>query len=199
MARPPRPTVNRRKTTAPVRLDHAGAAPVVETVEKADSAAVDPGVGEQVVAELETLLRDQPNVTEEGLEQIMRDCREAIEQASLEPSLSFPDRGEWVATIDGLIQSGLIEQENGDALVRQFDTALGSLQDPKVQRAMELAKRIERDGDAKAREWLASQEKADQAEQAERQRATEDTRGMPPQRTSITGSRSRRLRGPPGG
>lgn len=199
MARPPRRAVNRKTPMAPVRLDQGGTASSGgEAVEKkAESPAVDPAVEEQVVAEIEALLRGQPNMTDEGLEHIMRDCREAIAQASLEPSLSLPERSEWIATIDALIQSGALEQDSGDALVRQFDTALGPMHDPKVQRAMELAKRIERDGEAKAREWLASQEKADQAEQADRQQAAESTRNMPPQRGAITNSRSRRLRGPP--
>lgn len=201
MARPPRRTVNRKAPTTPVRLDQPGVVSSgnEDAVRQAESPANDPALGDKVAAEIETLLRDQPNMTDEGLEQIMRDCREAIEQVSLEPSLKLPERGEWIATVDALIQSGALEQDSGDALIRQFDTAMEPMQDPKVQRAMELAKRIERDGEDKAREWLASQEKADREEQADRQRAEEDIRNMPPQRGSITGSRSRRLRGPPTG
>lgn len=201
MPRPPRRTVNRKAPTTPVRLDQAGVVSSgnEDAVREVESQAPDPAIGEQVASEIENLLRDQPNMTDEGLEQIMRDCREAIEQVSLEPSLNLPERGEWVATVDALIQSGALEQNSGDALIRQFDTAMEPMQDPKVQRAMELAKRIERDGEDKAREWLATQEKADQAEQADRQRAEEDIRNMPPQRGSIVGSRSRRLRGPPTG
>lgn len=153
-------------------------------------------MGEQVATEIQALLSDLPDMTEDGLESIMQECRAAIERASLEPSLSLPERGEWVSLIDDLIQSGGLEQDSGDALVRQFDEALQPLQDQQVQRALELAQRIERDGETKAREWLASQE---QDEQTDRQQVVQSDRAVLPEHTSTTGSRSRRLRGPPAG
>lgn len=197
MARPPRRTVSRNKQPTPsVRLDQAGTASVEASEDQVQSSPEAPAPGEQVVAEIEALLRDQPNMSEDGLEHLMRECREAVDRASLEPSLNLPERGEWVATVDALIQSGALEQDSGDALVRQFDEAMAPMQDPKVQRAFELAQRIERDGEAKAREWLANQEEADEAE---RQQASENDRDVLPQPASITRSRSRRLRGPPSG
>lgn len=195
MARPTRRAVNRKHPVSPVRLDQVGQAPDVASAEDHDHEADQP-MGEQVATEIQALLSDLPDMTEDGLESIMQECRAAIERASLEPSLSLPERGEWVSLIDDLIQSGGLEQDSGDALVRQFDEALQPLQDQQVQRALELAQRIERDGETKAREWLASQE---QDEQTDRQQVVQSDRAVLPEHTSTTGSRSRRLRGPPAG
>ncbi|QCO68607.1 hypothetical protein E5843_14030 [Luteimonas yindakuii] len=152
---------------------------------------------EQKLAEFEAMLQAQPGMTEAGLELVMQGCRDALDNVSLEPALGVPQRNEWIASIDALIEQGALDQASGDALVRQIDAAVAPLESPDVQRALELAGRIQRDGQAQAREWLESQSDNEASDDLARVRTNEAAVDSHPLRESITRSRSRRLRGPP--
>ena len=152
---------------------------------------------EQKLAEFEAMLQAQPGMTEEGLELVLQGCRDALDNVSLQPELGVPQRNEWIASIDALIQQGALDQASGDALVRQIDAAVAPLESPDVQRALELAERIQRDGQAQAREWLETQSDQEAGEALAQVRSNEAAVDSHPMRESITRSRSRRLRGPP--
>lgn len=152
---------------------------------------------EQKLAEFEAMLQAQPGMTEEGLELVLQGCRDALDNVSLQPALGVPQRNEWIASIDALIQQGALDQASGDALVRQIDAAVAPLESPDVQRALELAGRIQRDGQAQAREWLETQSDQEASDDLAQVRSNEAAVDSHPLRESITRSRSRRLRGPP--
>lgn len=150
---------------------------------------------EAVVDKFEASLRTRSGLDEQERDLMVRHFRKAVADAPLEPDPAGPDRNAWIETLETLVQHGLLAEEERETLVRQFNEATSPLQSREVQVALEFAQRMQRDGDAKAMEWLAEQQSA-----REGQPAT----GMPSPgatpiiKQSITRSRSRRLRGPPG-
>lgn len=150
---------------------------------------------EAVVDKFETSLRTRSELDEQERDFMVRQFRKAVADAPLQPDLAGPDRNAWIETLETLVQNGLLDEEERETLVRQFNEATSPLQSREVQVALEFAQRIERDGDAKAQEWLAAQ----QASQAGQAVAGMPSPGATPIiKQSITRSRSRRLRGPPG-
>lgn len=196
MALTRRPPPRRKPEQA---LSHVGAgmpAALAGTVAPVEERSGSSGF-EEKLAEFEAMLQAQPGMTEEGLELVLQGCRDALDNVSLQPALAVPQRNEWIASIDALIQQGALDQASGDALVRQIDAAVAPLESPGVQRALELAERIQRDGQAQAREWLETQSDKEASDDLAQVRSNEAAVDSHPLRESITRSRSRRLRGPP--
>ncbi len=152
---------------------------------------------EAILAELETALRGQPGIGQEGLDFLMPFLRDAVEQASLAPSRVELDADSWMATFDAIAGDALGETER-NSLLRQINEAIEPLNDDAAKLALEFSRRLQGDGEPAALEWLAGQRKA-----AEKAAAAAP---LPPDRRdvpvagaqTITRSRSRRLRGPPG-
>ena len=88
----------------------------------------------------------------------------------------------------------MLSEDERNALVRQLDAAIDPLQQPDAQVAMEFARRVQRDGETKALEWLREQRAASAADAVD---PAKSKAPLLPGRESITRSRSRRLRGPP--
>ncbi|WP_242111959.1 hypothetical protein [Luteimonas aquatica] len=194
MAPPTRRAVPRKRPAArPVPQARAGLemTSVAENVEEG-------GAGQQreeLLATFEAALREQPGMDEKSLEIMLQQFRETIDSAPLDPSLTVPDRNMWLETIDALVRSQSITEADRSELIREFDEAMAPLQDQDVLVALEFAQRIQRDGREKALEWFNAQR--EQQEQAAGQQ-TPAREGPSQFRQSITKSRSRRLRGPPG-
>lgn len=152
-------------------------------------------VQDEALGKVEATLRAQGGLDAEDFDAVIEHLRKAVAEAQLQPGLAGPDRNTWVETLETLVQNGLLAQDEREALIRQFGEATSPLQSRDVQIALELAQRIERDGEEKAMEWLASQQpgdaKADKAVGAVAVAAVVDGK------QAITRSRSRRLRGPP--
>lgn len=91
-----------------------------------------------------------------------------------------------------------LDADGADGLARQLDEALAPLERRETKLAMEFSRRLETDGQERALAWL-KQQQAVEAEQAASKASPPvvDT-GRTVAKDSVTRSRSRRLRGPPG-
>ena len=149
---------------------------------------------QRAIKEFESSLRDQEGMDEQGLEVLLSAFREAVQEAPLDAQFTPLDPEEVTRTLNGLVDDGVLVEEDRNAIARQFETALDPLQDPKLQIALEFAQRVERDGEAEARQWLEAQNAAADAGARQDPPAADVA---PHSRQAITQSRSRRLRGPP--
>lgn len=150
---------------------------------------------EAVVDKFEASLRTQSGLDEQERDFMVRHFRKAVAEAPLELDPAGPDRNVWIETLETLVQNGLLAEEERETLVRQFNEATSPLQSREVQVALEFAQRIQRDGDAKALEWLAAQQASPDGQAAA---GISSPGATPIIKQAITRSRSRRLRGPPG-
>ncbi|MGY1408400.1 hypothetical protein ACW5EG_02270 [Luteimonas sp. A611] len=168
-----------------------------EASERTDDAAAAHGDRHQIIAQLEQALRaTAPAGDDQDLDFVIEQMRKAVAAADLRPEPSAMERAPWVDTLEALASEGLLAVEERESLIRQFGEASDVLQTREAQVALELAERIERDGEHAAMAWLASLRPGNL--QAPRVGGTVDTNAVLPGKQSITRSRSRRLRGPPG-
>ncbi len=187
----------RRKRTKPssgleMPLQAMVATPVHASSE-ADSPALD-AVRQQAVDDFKSSLEKQPGLDAEGRDFIVDHFRQAIVDAPADPKLAPPDPESWTQALNMLVESGLIEENDRNALARQFDDVLLPMQQAEAKRALEFAERVRRDGEASALEWLNAQEGGtSNPESSGLATAVAGTESA----ESITRSRSRRLRGPP--
>lgn len=196
--RPPRRVASRPAPRGPVAL--AGTAEATATTVM-PGAAQQPGASDdpqrEVLDVLEASLRaTAPAGGDEDLEFVIAHMRKAVAEADLQPAVAGSERHAWVDTLEALTLDGLLAQEEREGLIRQFGEATNQLQSREVQVALELAQRIERDGEHAAMEWLASM-RSGAAPAREAGGGIGDSTLLPGKQ-SITKSRSRRLRGPPG-
>lgn len=195
--RPPRRISSR---PAPGGLGaQAGTAGVATTVQHAvPKAAGTPAPDTQ--AEILDLLEQSLRATaqpggDEDLDFVIEHMRKAVAAADLRPAGGV-ERTAWVDTLEALASDGLLQGNEREDLIRQFGEATDALQTGDAQVALELAQRIERDGEQAAMEWLVSLRAGGTPS-----REVGGTIGEAPivaGKQSITQSRSRRLRGPPG-
>lgn len=196
-----RPAAPRKRPAAKTAV---GAQP--GAVVQKDDAGVRPDAGAQrrqsqhealkqrAIEEFESSLRGQSGMDEEGLELLLNAFRDAVQEASLDAEFTPLDPDEVARTLNGLVEDGVLVEEDRNAIARQFESALDPLQDAELKIALEFAQRVERDGEAKAREWLKTQNAAGDAD-ARQDPPVADV--APHSRQAITQSRSRRPRGPP--
>lgn len=72
-----------------------------------------------------------PDVDAADRETIARHFRDALENEAdtASPAASVgPDRAQWIETLDQLVGDQLLQEQDRNELVRQFDDAMGSLQ-----------------------------------------------------------------------
>jgi len=132
---------------------------------------------------------------DEDLDFVIEHMRKAVAAADLRPAGGV-ERTAWVDTLEALAGEGLLQGNEREDLIRQFGEATDALHTRDAQVALELAQRIERDGERAAMEWLASLRAGDAPA-----RQVGGMAGETPViagKQSIIQSRSRRLRGPPG-
>lgn len=172
----------------------ATSASIAPEIEAGDAAA-DPQ--REILDLLEQSLRGTTQTgDDEDLDFVIEHMRRAVSDADLRPTASTVERASWVDTLEALASQGLLAGEERENLIRQFGEATSALHSRDAQVALELAQRIERDGEHAAMAWLASL-RAGRAP-AHAAGATLDDGPVAPGKQSITRSRSRRLRGPPG-
>lgn len=197
--RPPRRTSSRPANGA--AHARAGMAGIAAAAPQPAAPAVPEAAGRDVQAEILDLLEQslrgnaQPG-DDEDLDFVIEHMRKAVAGADLRPAGAGVERADWVDTLESLAGEGLLQGDEREDLIRQFGEATGALQSRDAQVALELAQRIERDGERAAMEWLASL-RAGGASASEAGGAIGET-PVVPGKQSITQSRSRRLRGPPG-
>ncbi|MGJ4802655.1 hypothetical protein ACQYVW_05415 [Luteimonas sp. SDU82] len=179
---------------------HAGmggiAATAASSAPEAEAAVAASDTQREIFDLLEQSLRAtaQPG-DDEDLDFVIEHMRKAVSGADLRPATSTIDRTAWVDTLESLASEGLLDGDERENLIRQFGEAGSVLHSRDAQVALELARRIERDGERAAMEWLASQ-RAGHAPTHGAGATIDD--GPVAGKQSITRSRSRRLRGPPG-
>ena len=196
--RPPRRTSNRPAHGGPGA--HSGLVGVASAVQQAAPPTADGAPAADTQAEILDLLEQSLRATaqpggDEDLDFVIEHMRKAVAAADLRPAGGV-ERTAWVDTLEALAGEGLLEGNEREDLIRQFGEATDALHTPDAQVALELAQRIERDGERAAMEWLASLRAGDAPA-----RQVGGTIGETPViagKQSITQSRSRRLRGPPG-
>lgn len=196
--RPPRRTASRATdaTSPAMRRLSAVAGEAVAQPSTAKPHGDEGEAQKQAVLEaFEASLRAQQGLEGEDLDFVIDHLRKRVAEVQLQPDLAGPDRNTWVETLESLVQNGLLAEDEREALIRQFGEATSQLHSRDVQIALELAQRIERDGEEKAMEWLASQESGDAGAGTGNGLAKGSAELVDKQ--SITRSRSRRLRGPP--
>ena len=197
--RPPRRVASRPAPRGPVAL--AGTAEATATA-AVPGVEPQPGAGSddpqrEVLDLLEASLRaTAPAGGDEDLDFVIAHMRKAVAEADLQPAVAGSERNAWVDTLEALTLDGLLAQDEREGLIRQFGEATNQLQSREVQVALELAQRIERDGEQAAMEWLASLRSG--AAPARQAGGGIGETAILPGKQSITKSRSRRLRGPPG-
>ncbi|KIQ97145.1 hypothetical protein [Lysobacter sp. A03] len=121
---------------------------------------------EQMLAQLDASLAENPDVDAADRETILRHFREALESEAASastPQSVGPDRAQWMETLDLLVGNQMLDETDRNELVRQFDDALGSLQNDALRTATEFARRCNEQGEASAQEWLSGQLRSAQA------------------------------------
>lgn len=193
-----------RRSTAPRKRPAPGApAPVrvpAAKPEAAVEASVEGGAGEQairrqVLARLEATVRANPDLDDDGRAWLMRHYRDAVESADIDPTrIARPDRKQWLEMLETLQADGQASEEDVADLVRRFDAAMGPLESPQLEIAVEFARRCETDGEEQAIEWLEARRAA--AEESGRATAAtgEDVKVRP---DKTRARRARAPRGPP--
>lgn len=149
---------------------------------------------QRAIDEFESSLRGQDGMDEEGMQLLLDAFRAAVNEAPMDVSFTPLGPEEVARTLNGLVDEGVLQEDERNALARQFESALDPLEDEKVRIALEFAQRVERDGEAEARKWLEAQQEAS-SDGAGQQPL--DSSATPHSGQAITKSRSRRLRGPP--
>ncbi len=115
---------------------------------------------EQMLAQLDASLADNPDVDAADRETILRHFRDALESeaAAATPAVSVgPDRAQWLQTLDLLVDNQVLDEPDRNELVRQFDDAMGSLQTDAMRTVSEFSRRCTENGEAAAQEWLTGQ------------------------------------------
>lgn len=189
-----------RKRSAQERLPHAVVGEVAEAPaqeEAGQEAQVQAGL-EEVFAEFQALLKNDPALDEQIREQLEDEVRSALKEAAASPAAaSVPGRADWMGAIETLKKVGDFEDGEANDLIRQLDGALQPLQKRESQLAIEFSRRLATDGQEKAIAWFQQASK----EAAESQ--DDDSAGQPLDdnpaslRNEVVNSRSRRPRGPP--
>ncbi|NLC61733.1 MAG: hypothetical protein GX761_10705 [Gammaproteobacteria bacterium] len=149
---------------------------------------------QRVIEEFESSLRGREGIGDEDLQPLLDAFRTAVEEASIDASFTPLDPEEVALTLNGLVDQGVLQEEDRNAIARQFESALDPLDNADLQIALEFAQRVERDGEAEARKWLKTQ----QNESGQDAQPNPATPSAPASDETITKSRSRRLRAPPG-
>jgi len=180
-------------TPAPVRAPAAKPEATAEAA--AEGNAGEQAIRRQVLARLEATVRDNPDLDDDGRAWLMRHYRDAVDNADIDPTrIARPDRKQWIEMLETLQADGQANEEDVADLVRRFDEAMGPLESPQLEMAVEFARRCRQDGEAQAVQWLeARRAAADESRRATA--ATGDAARVPPDKTPAR--RTRSPRGPP--
>jgi len=156
---------------------------------------------EALLQQFMDLLGEDPALDETARAWLQGELTEAM--AGVDPSnaeFEAPDRAAWMQAADALQAAGAVSDDEANALVRQLDSALSALDRKESRLAMEFSRRMSRDGEAAALEWLRENRELVLGDGAGKAEAvgTGGAGGQPPLlATDAVRSRSRRVRGPP--
>lgn len=191
-----------RKRPAPTGADVAvpvrpAADGVSDTVQEAEQGNEQAALRKRLLERFESSLEDNRDIDDEGREYLMRHYRNAVETASLSPSLTArPDRSQWIETLEALRSGGLATDDDVASLIRQFDAAMEPLDAPQLRTLAEFSERVARDGQEAAVEWLESKRESLEESKRASAAAGSDARLQP---SKPAPRRARSPRGPPVG
>lgn len=195
----------RPASPTPRLMAQASASPVLQGE---DAASQDAGHAVMVQAETDGLLRqfmdllgDDPSLDDSDRSLIRQELANAM--AAVEASgagFEEPDRAAWMDAANALHAAGAVSDDEAHALVRQLDGALSALERKESRFAMEFSRRMARDGETAALEWLRQNRQVllDDGDGAADAAMSNGFGGpQPAVATDAIRSRSRRVRGPP--
>lgn len=202
MARPPL----RRPASPVVRPMAQGSAssaaqPDAVASQDASHAAMVQAETDELLRQFMDLLGEDPALDEGERSAVQRELANAM-AAVQDPGAAFeqPDRAAWMNAAEALHAAGAVSDDEANVLVRQLDDALAALERKQSRFAIEFSRRMARDGEAAALEWLQQNrqvllEDGDGAADA----AMSNGFGAQPLALAADAvrSRSRRVRGPP--
>lgn len=154
----------------------------------------DSAIRERALSRFTAAVQARTDLDDEGREALIRHYAQAIAGAELTPKLKTPDRGEWVAMLNLMVEQGMLEEADTRDLIRGFDDAFERFGSREVQNLVEFAQRCERDGQEQAVEWLENQRAA---EEESRSATGSEIPAAAQQVTKARVRRSRPVRGPP--
>lgn len=156
----------------------------------------------QLLGEFDALLAGNPAVDRETRDQLHAEFARALEDAAATAATAtaaLPDRASWSETVQALHDNGAIGDDEANNLIRTFDASLEPLERRESRVALEFARRLASDGEEQALAWFRSQGVNASGGGASaipgRSQVDDTVRVL---RSEVTGSKSRRLRGPPG-
>jgi len=139
---------------------------------------------QRVIDDFEAALREDPGLTAEERDTILRSFKDALHNAPVQ--LGAPDvdelRASFVRVVQTMAEERFIEPSEQEGLMRQLFDAAKVLDSDEVRQSTEFARRIQQDGEAKALEWLAAQRKPSAPQQAAPQPSSMPGLGMPVRR-----------------
>lgn len=190
-----RPVAPRKRPAPNIGVASQAAVQVQDESPAVSEPTKEEALRQQVIADFEASLRDQSSLDDGDLDGLLETFRQAVQETPLDVALTPLAPEDLALALNGLVDNGILAEEERNDLSRKIDDALAPLQTPDVQMAMEFASRCERDGEEAALEWFKNERiKLEQSGQEDAAPAA--TSGMP-DRDSIVNSKSRRLRGPP--
>ncbi|WP_133000199.1 hypothetical protein [Luteimonas arsenica] len=179
-----------------------GGAPVQGPAEGAQGGFDPAAAMSQLLGEFDALLAGNPAVDRETRDQLHAEFARALEDAAATAATAtaaLPDRASWSETVQALHENGAIGDDEANNLIRTFDASLQPLERRESRVALEFARRLASEGEEQALAWFRSQAVSASAGGASaipgRSQLDDSVRVL---RSEVTGSKSRRLRGPPG-
>lgn len=106
----------------------------------------------------EAMLRENREIDAGDRDALLRYFEEALDApGAAAPADADAIRKSLAETLDLAQRGQAIDSKEREVVSEQFEQQLQALEDEALQRALEFGRRVQRDGEAKAREWLASQ------------------------------------------
>jgi len=194
-----------RPKTAPassaVALSNAGVNGVPGNVQNAQDEGADTSaeaLADQLIRQFSTALSDDSDVDRDTAEFLTAQLTDALHKTAQAPDQMVEiDKSEWFATVRALQESGAMQEDEGNALIRQIDKALEPLDRRESKLAFEFSRRLREQGQEAALAWF----RTESAKLQEEDKAEAPPHGFGTPEASLDSetiqSRSRRLRGPP--
>jgi hypothetical protein len=150
----------------------------------------------QLAGEFEQILGEDSGLDARFREELQAQFVAALRDAGAKQNeLQVPDRAEWRDTVQALQDSGAVESDDANELLRRFEGAMQTFERRDSRIALEFARRLQSEGEEQALAWYRAQNAGDAAFDADAPQAPGGD--VHPIRSEIVNSRARSPRGPP--
>ena len=189
----------RTAATAPSAPDAAVADEKAKKTPGATQAKDATQAAEALVADFESSLKSQHNLSDEERNFLASNFKQAVSSAAADgrdvASLALPDTSQWFDIVASLRDAGAIDEKEATELTRTLNEALKPFEKRETKLALEFSKRLQAEGEASALAWLRAQrDEETEADAGSQPPGQERPASLP---TDAVRSRSRRVRGPP--